>query len=540
MTEYKYLPEPHSMSISALASEIEKGIIKIPQFQRDFVWTKQKSAELLDSIIKGYPIGTFIFWKTKEELRSIRNLGGLELPKTPKGDFIVYVLDGQQRLTSIFAAVKGLKVVRDDGDAEDFSTFFVDLYAGPDDAIVVTETEEDATEFRWIRLHDLLFGKLSLLGRYPESGQERIQEYKDRLNSYQFPVVSIKEAPIDVATTIFTRLNVSGKSLSMFEIMVAKTYDGEANFDLAERYDSLIVDLEKKNFGTLPNAAVLQTLALCLTKDAKKKSILSMKKDRVIDEWDRVSTAIKKSVDFLRNAVGVPVSQLLPYPAIIAPFAYYFFIADRNPDAERSAMLQSFFWRVGLGERYAHASDTNLNQDIKRMEIIVDGKEPTYDWHVDFSADSIKAKGVFATGRAYIKTLLCMLASKHPLSFRDNSQVNIRNDWLAQSNSKNYHHFFPKSFLAKLGWELKMANHILNITLVDDQLNKSEIKAKPPSRYIAGYERKNLELKKALTTHLIGRTSFGIDDDDYQKFFDQRARRFSKELAKKLGVEPME
>ena len=74
-------------------SGIEKGNVKIPQFQRDFVWSKDKSAKLLDSIVKGYPIGTFIFWKTKDELRSLRNLGGLDLPPTPKGDFIEYVLD---------------------------------------------------------------------------------------------------------------------------------------------------------------------------------------------------------------------------------------------------------------------------------------------------------------------------------------------------------------------------------------------------------------------------------------------------------------
>jgi hypothetical protein len=86
------LPEPQSLTFSSLMSDIEKGIIKIPQFQRDFVRSKDKSAKLLDSIVKGYPIGTFIFWKTKEELRALRNLGGLNLPPTPEGDYIQYVL----------------------------------------------------------------------------------------------------------------------------------------------------------------------------------------------------------------------------------------------------------------------------------------------------------------------------------------------------------------------------------------------------------------------------------------------------------------
>ena len=78
------LPEPQSSPVSTLISDIEKGMIKIPQFQRDFVWDLTKSADLMDSIVKGYPIGTFIFWKTKERLRSIRNIGGVKLPEPVK------------------------------------------------------------------------------------------------------------------------------------------------------------------------------------------------------------------------------------------------------------------------------------------------------------------------------------------------------------------------------------------------------------------------------------------------------------------------
>ena len=169
----------------------------------------------------------------------------LILPKTPKGDFILYVLDGQQRAhASLFAAVKGLMIERFDGDKEDFATFYVDLEADSDEAIVLAELEDDAQKHRWITLHDLLFGKIKAISKYPEPAQEVIQAYKDRLNSYQFPIVTMREAPIEVATEVFTRLNVSGKDLSMFEIMVAKTYDADRKFDLAERYEALIDKLE--------------------------------------------------------------------------------------------------------------------------------------------------------------------------------------------------------------------------------------------------------------------------------------------------------
>lgn len=78
-------PKPDSKKYSDLINEIQKGIIKIPKFQRDFVWTIDKTAKLLDSILKGYPIGTFILWQTDERINDIKNVGNLDIPDTPDG-----------------------------------------------------------------------------------------------------------------------------------------------------------------------------------------------------------------------------------------------------------------------------------------------------------------------------------------------------------------------------------------------------------------------------------------------------------------------
>jgi len=69
---------------------LSKLRIKLPRFQREFVWDKEQSAKLIDSILKGFPIGTFIFWKTKEELRSYKEIGNHKLAETPKGDYRNY------------------------------------------------------------------------------------------------------------------------------------------------------------------------------------------------------------------------------------------------------------------------------------------------------------------------------------------------------------------------------------------------------------------------------------------------------------------
>ena len=94
-------PENQPKIYDHLFADIDTGRIKIPKFQREFVWYKEQTAKLIDSLIKGYPIGTFILWKTQEELRHVKNIGNIDLPEAPEGEFVYYVLDGQQRITSL-------------------------------------------------------------------------------------------------------------------------------------------------------------------------------------------------------------------------------------------------------------------------------------------------------------------------------------------------------------------------------------------------------------------------------------------------------
>jgi uncharacterized protein with ParB-like and HNH nuclease domain len=235
------LPEPQSVTFPSLFDQIRNGTIKIPQFQRDFVWTKAMSARLLDSVIKGYPIGTFILWSTQERLRAVRNLGGIDLPDTPPGNAVKYVLDGQQRLTSLFVTLNGLKIQREEHE-DDYSRMWLDLESDEDEDLVLLDIK-DRAESSVIQLQDLLHGEFDFLASFPKAAQARIKLYKNRIESYQFSAVQITNAPIEVATEIFTRLNVGGKPLTPFEIMVAKSYDSVRNFDLAEKYHGLISEL---------------------------------------------------------------------------------------------------------------------------------------------------------------------------------------------------------------------------------------------------------------------------------------------------------
>src|ERR1035437_4857823 len=392
------LPEPQSVTFTSLFFEIEDGTIKIPQFQRDFVWSKAKSAKLLDSIVKGYPIGTFILWKTNERLRSIRNLGGVPLPDTPAGDAVKYVLDGQQRLTSLFVTLKGLTIKREEQE-EDFSQFWVDLAVSEHEEIVLMEADgHDEKEI--IRLKDLLSGDFAYLASFPKESQEKIRTYKNRIESYQFSAILMKDAAIDVATEVFTRLNVGGEPLSVFEIMVAKTYDADKNFDLAEKFDALITDLQSVDYDTLQPSTILQTVSVLVRKDCRKREILNLPRQDVIKSWPKAVDAIHASVEYFRNYYRIPVSRLLPYPGLVIPFAYFFYKHPDKPIGDQQKYLQDFFWRVSLGGRYSQSFEARVAQDIGKIDQILKGRLPKYDWAVDVSPEFIENNGYFRTSRS--------------------------------------------------------------------------------------------------------------------------------------------
>ncbi len=526
---------------STLITEIETGQIKIPQFQRQFVWDLVSSAKLIDSILKGYPIGTFIYWRTNERLRSIRNVGNINLPEPIEGEFVNYVLDGQQRITSLFAALKGEIIERDDGKKEDFSKIYIDLDAKEDEDIVIVDISKKK-DFAYVRFEDLMTQGRRYFNSFPEKYDSLLDEYKETLQSYQFKGINLREAEIDVATEVFTRLNVGGKDLTLFEIMVAKTYDPELEFDLFDKYQELIDELREVKYETISPSNVLQLISLLIKRECTRKTILKLEKQDFINKWYEAVNCIKKAVDFFRG-YGIPVSRLLPYNTLIVPFGYFFYHHPNNPSGYKMKLIEDFFWRVSLGFRYSAAVESKLVQDIDKMDKIIREEHPKYEWKVETSEEFIKSDGYFATGRSLIKAILCLYTMYKPKSFDNNLDVNIDNSWLKIATSKNYHHFFPKAYMKKEhpALDFWQYNHIANITIVDGYLNKSKIKAKAPSQYMKAFYEENEELESTMQTHLIDNLEeYGIWKDDYDKFFNQRVKRISEELSKRVISQKVE
>ncbi len=534
-------PKPDSKKYTDLISEIQKGQIKIPKFQRNFVWSIDKTAKLLDSILKGYPIGTFIFWETNERLNEIKNIGNLELPPIPDDVKVQYVLDGQQRITSLYAAFLGASIQKEgEKKVTDYGSIFVNLEGdidNNDEQIIVSEKPKNT----FITLNEVLNFNENLLEikeHFSDEQFKKIHQYSQTFLTYDFSTVVLRKEDIDSAIEVFTRINTGGQTLTLFEIMSAKTYDEEQNFDMQAKFQKLLKELEVSKYDTISSTVILNILSLILSKnkECKRKVVLQLNKQSIIDIWDDVISALKESIDYFRSVYRIPVSTLLPYDALLVPFSYFFYFQKEKPKGKQIKYLEEFFWRISLSYRYSSSTESKLAQDIKRIDEILQEQRPNYDEVKVFlnSPKDLIDTG-FSAGNSYCKAVLCLLAYYEPKDFSDNGKIILDNSWLKMANSKNYHHFFPKSYLRKQG--IGNENSIVNITLVGADLNKRKIRAKAPSIYIQEFIDENEGLSKSIKSHLIENIDdFGIYSDDYSVFLEKRANSIFKALKNRIEL----
>jgi len=534
-------PKPDSKKYTDLISEIQKGQIKIPKFQRNFVWSLDKTAKLLDSILKGYPIGTFILWETNERLNDIKNIGNIELPAIPDGVKVQYILDGQQRITSLYAAFLGAQIQKEgEKKITNYGDIFVDLEGdieNNDDQIVVSEEPERI----FISLNEILnFNDnfLEIKENYSDEHFKKIHRYSQTFTTYDFSTIVLRKEDIDSAIEVFTRINTGGQTLTLFEIMSAKTYDEEQDFDMEAKFQKLMGELAERKYNSISSSVILSILSLVLSKnkECKRKTILQLEKQKIIDTWDDVISALKESIDYFRSVYRIPVSAILPYDSLLVPFAYFFYYQKEKPKGAQIKFLEEFFWRISLSFRYSSSTESKLAQDIKRIDEILKGDRPNYDEikvYLNSPKDLIETG--FSTGSSYCKAILCLLAYHEPKDFQDNGRVILDNSWLKVANSRNYHHFFPKAYLKKnnVGNE----NSLVNISLVSSNLNKRKIKANAPSIYIQDFLDENDELPTTLKSHLINDLDdFGIKSNDYLVFLEKRANMMFKELNDRIDL----
>ncbi|MBX8636602.1 MAG: DUF262 domain-containing protein [Thermoplasmata archaeon] len=512
-------PKPDYMEYPELIMEIGNGAIKIPDFQRRVVWDIGQTLYLLDSISKGFPIGSFIFWQTQERMKAHRNIGDLALKESPDNQLINYILDGQQRLTSLYACIKGAVI-----NTKKYQVF-CDLDASGEDETFKLESSDPT---RFVDIGDLLGDEPQKVSKsLSDERQKRFDKLRETFRLYKFPVIRIEDQPLDVVCEMFTRINNTGTELDLFDLMVAKTWMD--NFNLRDKYNELSSNLRKAQYDELAASVVLQIAGAIVKGGCTRKHILSITRDDVTEYWVEIVNATNLAVDFLRDHLGIPSTRLLPYQSCVVPIAYFFYRNEfKQPKSSQARILNRYFWRSAAIERYSSGTESKLGQDIRDIDKLVKDEkdlESLFSWPegwVSFTSDKI-IRTELSLSNAFCKMILAFLASSHPLSFENNTPVRVDSSNLARSNSRHYHHFFPKAYLKKKGVSEDHANSVANICLVPAASNL-HYQDNSPKDYLKPILEENPNLGGALKSHFIElEPKFGIETDDYDMFLQERA-----------------
>lgn len=272
------IPEitPQVVHLIDLLKRAKEGRLRVPKFQREFIWRRQDIVDLFDSIARQYPIGTLFFWGAQPVPNSRPHIGPLRLPEY-KGETWL-VLDGQQRLTTLVGVLLAGESQWSDAHDEDPGRWSL-YFDAQSRAFAHTRSGETppshyvpvAALLDTVKLFDQLQKMLDSAGSGQQNDAARknvfrwvtqAQEAARAIQTYRIPLVEIKTNNLSIAVESFSRLNKKGRSIGQDEIFSALTYEeaGSGAFHLAGEIDGLQQDMVQSGFGYVDRNILLRAV----------------------------------------------------------------------------------------------------------------------------------------------------------------------------------------------------------------------------------------------------------------------------------------
>lgn len=454
---------------------VRKGEIKVPQFQRRFVWKEDQAVNLLDSIGSNYPIGSLLLWRTTSKLATERNLGEFKLPETDDLSPTEYVLDGQQRLTVIYSCLGAPE------EEEGFQAAFdleLEIYIERP-----TEHLPHVIPLRILYETTKLLNFRSGLVAHPNGHelQGKLDQLIEVITNYRIPVVVLKDLSVEEVCPIFERINSSGTALSTYDLMVAATWSED--FDLNDEADVIANSLTPKGFGDIDGNTVLKCLSAVHNKGVKREEVLSLRKlnrqqmDALVET---VREALLKTVDLLVTEFRVYSWEFLPYEAYAIVLAYIF--AKRKMlTADDIKRVRRWFWLSAFSERYRGASEHFITKDLEYIDdFVITGKVPNATFGALPNVDVLHHLG-FRSNNSRSRAFILLLALESPRNLTNGALIDTV-DALSSYNKKQFHHIFPKAHLKRVNATAEQ-NTPINICILAASENNA-ISDEDPAVYL--------------------------------------------------------
>ncbi|MFQ6170953.1 DUF262 domain-containing protein [Oryzobacter sp. R7] len=403
-----------------LLDGIDAGRVALPNFQRDFDWSDSDVRALLATVLNGWPMGSLLLIEGNAETRDFYDPRPFEFAPPLAGIPDTIVLDGQQRLTSLYAALydrsESVHAISLDDDLawndidsldDALRTFkrsvWLDHYANPRTQIAshlmpVSALRSSSRFFDW---------RDSAGDADADLRDELTSVYRRHLSGlyrYRMPALRIsRETHPAAVARIFERVNKTGQQLGAFDLMVAKSFTPTFNLRVAwEQARNDFPELSK--FYGSDGLAPLQVIALRVLEDVRASSVLRLTPASIHDYWDRAAASLAGAVRFAMQHLGVLTRDWLPYNSLMVVLAAHLWSEPIGDD--KALTLKRWFWRSSLTARYAVGSNTVAVSDFKRLAVngFQDTERIGLDWAVFRDATKQSAGAIH---RAW----LCALAA---------------------------------------------------------------------------------------------------------------------------------
>ena len=583
--------ESHDKKLDDLLKMVEEGKAQLPDFQRSWVWDDTKICKLIESITSGFPMGAAMFLANGgEHIRfKYRMFEGVESDNNVTPEWLV--LDGQQRLTTLYQVLRSKKATNTrfetNRDATIRRFYYLDIRKCLDpnadrlDAIVsVSDKKQQTTNIgrtvtldlstREKEFENLMF-PLNITFSANDTDDWRYDMEDYYLNNreysllfrefsqkilrpilaYSMPVIQLdKETPKEAVCQIFENVNTGGVPLTVFELVTATfAADGhELRKDWEEIKHSFSQKVNCKLLREISGANFLAAMTLLVSYykrvdsgnderiavTCKKRDILRLELKDYKKYHDALVQGFGDAANFLVHQ-GIYRSRDLPYTSQLIPLAAIYAYDNENSKllnlGTNQNLLAQWYWCGVMGELYGGANEARFALDILGVFRWMNGGEKP-DTVYRSSIQPTRLLTMQTRNSAAYKGIMALILQDSPLDFMTGNRMDIAS---YIDEEADIHHIFPQAYCEKQNLPRIKWNSVINKTLIYASSNRS-IGGHAPSVYIGTMANKGLEqdkIKTAITSHKVNYDY--LCADDFDAYFIDRAKRLLDRIEKATG-----
>ena len=479
------------MQIRKLLDRIESNAIVLPEFQREYVWKKSQAKELMDSLYRDYPIGSFLVWET-ENPPEIKN----DAIDEEKQALFQVLLDGQQRLTALYMLLLGN--IPPYYSAEDINKDPRNLYFNVEKGDFQFENAPIEESANWVKVTECFEGNISpvklareKVGDDPDEMTQIAQIFERNINQLKgikktdVPVETLpKSADIHQAIDLFDKINSQGTHLSDAELTLAHMSAEWPHIRRAMKQKQ--AEMMERGFDFNLNFYI-KCMVGVLTQTMAYEQVYGIPKEKLEVKWDNLARedgVFNYMINVLQNEAHIPSSDYINTRDALIPFIAYLDKLDREISHEQKLQFLRWLNAAMMWARYSGSSDTTVERDLS----LLDSKSPT---------DELMQEIIDDRGRIEVQPADLEGRGKRTRRFynmvRIITRANNPVDWttgepLVGSFKLESHHIFPRSELYDVydsgkADHRKLVNEIANRAFVTGETNK-KISDKLPEEYL--------------------------------------------------------